>query len=172
MQGSKWLILALVLTAGGCNNGLPFRGNSATGGGASGTPMGDWPFTPFAMRIHPFTSLTTDEASGEQVLDARIELLDPVGDVTKGVGDLRFELYSQPPTASREGERQRLQQWHATIAEISDNRRHYDAITRTYSFRLKVTAKLPRKVHLTLKAQFTDPTGRRLHAEAPLSYAR
>jgi len=129
-----------------------------------------WPFAPVAMRVHPFTSITFDPEQNSLVLEVRMELLDQVGDVTKGVGDFRFELYADKLKASLRGVDERLNVWDGPVSTLEQNRQHYDSITRTYSFKLRLDPAPPADQKLRLVAQFTDPSGKRILAEAPLSY--
>jgi len=146
-----------------------FKGAKATG---EPPAPGEWPFRPVAMRIHPFTALTINETQRSTVLEARIELLDQLGDVAKGVGELRFELYEMEPTASRTGQEKQVQRWDAPLATLDQNRQHWDAITRTYTFRLRLvdTPRSDKKYRLV--AQLTDPNGNRLRAESPVAISR
>jgi len=128
------------------------------------TEPGEWPFRPVAMRIHPFTSLELGPRSS--VIEARLELIDPVGDVTKGVGAMRFELYAEPPTESRQGQGRRLYTWDASIAALEENQAHWDSITRTYHFTLKLPERPARQQRLRLHVQFDSTAGRRMTADA------
>src|ERR1051325_10494207 len=99
MRIAPWLIVGS-LALGACH----FKGDEAR---ERRVKLGGWPFQPVSVRIHPFTSLRLAGMGGPS-LDARIEFIDPAGDVTKGVGDLRFELYAEPAKESREGEELRI----------------------------------------------------------------
>ncbi|MHB1156107.1 MAG: hypothetical protein ACYC26_04630 [Phycisphaerales bacterium] len=129
-----------------------------------------WPFVPVAMRVHPFSAIEYEKATGTFVLNARIELLDRAGDITKGVGDFRFELYRAPREAglaTREGTLE--YSWEAPLVTLEENRQHFDPITRTYLFRLKLDQPPQSGTKLVLVTQFTDPGGRRLSAQAQVS---
>ena len=129
-----------------------------------------WPFVPVAMRIHPFSAIEFERQSRTYVLNARIELLDRLGDMTKGVGNFRFELYRAPREAglaTREGTLE--YSWQAPLITLEENRQHFDSITRTYLFRLKMDQPPQSGSKLVLVAQFTDPGGRRLSAQARMS---
>lgn len=121
------------------------------------------------MRVHPFTSLEINESEGGMILEVRMELLDQLGDPTKGVGDFRFELYASPSTASREGQEKRLFFWEAPMTTLEQNRQHYDPITRTYAFNLRMPDAPPANEKLKLVVQFTDARGHRLVVQSPLS---
>jgi hypothetical protein len=157
--------VALAATLSACD-GVSFKGGSAIddGGGAA------WPFVPEAMRVHPFTTIGPAGSGESMLLEVRMELLDQVGDPTKGVGDFRFELYKIAAGAAREGEDVRLFQWDAPMTTLEQNRRHYDPITRTYTFKLKLAEPVAPHQRLRLVVQYTDQRGHRLTAEAPMTY--
>ncbi len=58
--------------------------------------------------------------------------------------------------------------WDAALLTLAQNQRHYDPITRTYSFKLKLTEPLPSGRKLRLDVQLTDDTGRRMNGSAPV----
>ncbi|MBI1373900.1 MAG: hypothetical protein GC159_14350 [Phycisphaera sp.] len=179
MKLSTFVLAALactvVMTGCGENKSISdvfkFKGSQSRPTGEAPKP-GEWPFRPIAMRVHPFTSLTIDETTGQAVLEVRIELLDQLGDVAKGVGDFRFELYQSEMTASRVGQETQLQVWEAPMSTLEQNRMHWDAITRTYSFRLHVTHPPMGDKKYKLTVQFNDADGNRLRAEAPTPISR
>lgn len=152
------LLLLALASAGGCD------AVSLKGGSRTLVQTGEWPFAPESMRVHPFTALA--QQNGRRVLEVRIELLDQLGDVTKGVGDWRFELYAQP---GRTRSRERLEVWEAEMNTLEQNERHYDPITRTYAFNLRVVEPLPDDAPLSVVAQLTDLQGRRLLAEGEVT---
>ena len=160
------VIVAAVVGLFGCND-LRLKGEGIADPGSVREP---WPFVPVAMRVHPFTSISRDEETGGIVLDARIELLDQLGDVTKGVGTCQFELFEVDQRASTASNaRASVASWQASIMRLDENRRHYDPITRTYVFKLKVDASQRPRKPLLFVACFTDHLGRRLNAESPLN---
>lgn len=163
MRWSILLLLVSVTMLAGCSI---FKGSPSP---LAAAPQ-PWLFSPVVMRVHPFTTFAYDKAAGAYVLDARIELQDRVGDSTKGVGDFRFELYEEKERASQEGEEVRQAVWSAPMTTLEQNQQHYDPITRTYVFRLKLTQAPSEPQKYKLIAQFTDPEGRRLSASAPLHY--
>ena len=129
-----------------------------------------WPFVPVAMRIHPFTSIERDDQTRAIVLEARVELLDRVGDMTKGVGRFRFELMRTAGRASANPvEDERLYSWDVPMVALDENAQHYDAITRTYAFKLKMDRLPAPGTPLRLIVQFDNAHGRRLAAEAELT---
>lgn len=160
------VLLASALIAG-CDS-VGFKGTSRETQTIEGATT--WPFTPVAMRVHPFTSITQDPATGSHVLESRIELLDRLGDVTKGVGDFRFELYTAPERASEQGSERRLAYWDVPMTSLDANARHWDPITRTYVFKLRMQEPPAPEQRMKLQVQFTDPGGKRLVADAPMQY--
>lgn len=153
-------VIALLLAAG-----CEFKGDRVNDRGADGAR---WLFVPTAVRVHPFTTLKAGEPGDPIVLEARIEMIDQAGDVTKGVGELRFELYAEAATAQNAGKERQLMRWEAALLTLAQNQRHYDPITRTYSFKLKLIEPLPNGMKLRLDVQLTDDTGRRMNGSAPV----
>jgi hypothetical protein len=141
------------------------------GPGEPGTsPQIDWPFVPVSMRIHPFTSIEYDAEHETVVLEARVELLDRLGDMTKGVGDFRFELYKASERAtSLPVQEEMLYVWNVSMLTLAENQQYYDPITRTYAFRLKMQQVPPPGTAVRLFGHFADPAGRRLKTTANLT---
>jgi len=122
-----------------------------------------WPFAPVAMRVSPFTSIRPGDGDGggERELDLKIELRDQVGDLTKGVGRFRIELYE----GAGEGEareRSPLFIWRASIESIEDNRVHYNSTLRTYDFRLALRGGVDPSEPARVFVQYTPRRGDRL----------
>ncbi|MAE62309.1 MAG: hypothetical protein CMJ49_13250 [Planctomycetaceae bacterium] len=161
---ATFLVLIISLSvSGGCDMAQPKGGAQLMSADVGAT---EWPFAPAAMRIHPFTQITVDAETGSPMLDAHIELLDQAGDVTKGIGTLRFELVSVSDRASASAVNdRRIEMWDVALETLDDNLQHFDRITRTYGFKLKLNAPPDNKARLRLHAQFTKPTGNRLTAE-------
>jgi hypothetical protein len=158
--------LGAALASGGCD-AISLKGADADAGALEGDA---WPFRPAAMRIHPFTAIERDEEAEALVLEARVELRDQLGDTTKGVGDFRFELYAREPEASQQGERRRLAVWDAPLQTLEQNRRHYDPVTHSYLFRLRLPQRPPEDRRLELLAQFSPRRGQRLMAGETVDY--
>ena len=99
------------------------------------------------------------------------EDLEALGVSSSGGGNsFRFELYRVAAGAAREGVNVRLFQWDAPMTTLQENRRHYDPITRTYTFKLKLEEPVAPHQRLRLEVQYTDLHGHRLTAEAPMTY--
>jgi hypothetical protein len=137
--------------AGGCN--------SKNGAGRTGRVEGEtWPFWPATMRVHPSTRVMRDEPSGRFVIETRIELFDPDGVTSKGVGQLTLELHD----ASSRGD-EPVQIWNQDLRDLELNRRQYETVTRTYLFRLEIDASVfPNDPEL--KAFFLSADGQTLAA--------
>lgn len=163
------VVVGLVGLWAGCDQ-VRLKGGS----GEPGTsPQIDWPFVPVSMRIHPFTSIEYDAQHETVVLEARVELLDRLGDMTKGVGDFRFELYKASERAtSLPVQEEMLYVWHVTMRTLVENKQYYDPITRTYAFRLKMQQVPPPGTAVRLFGHFADPAGRRLKTAANLTISQ
>jgi len=128
-------------------------------------PSAAWEAGPFKMRVYPSTRF--DQDAGESVLQAMVELVDEMGDPVKGVGVFRFELFSgKGANDLRIG--QRLYSWDVSTATLEDQRAHYDSITRSYLFRLKVDDTGTAHRETLLQVMFTSSQGRRLEASSTL----
>jgi hypothetical protein len=130
------------------------------------------------MRVYPSSRFVQEGAL--TVLEARIELLDEMGDTIKGSGRFHFELAeAATPTAGSLGSSgspggggasvagQRLYAWDVPLTTLEEQRQYWDPITRTYQFRLKMNAAPPPNATV-LRALLTPPApeGRHITAEA------
>lgn len=158
------LSAALLGLAGGCDD-IQLKGGREPD--AAFERATTWPFIPVVMRVHPFTAIEFPEGEGEATLEARVEMLDRLGDVTKAVGDFRFELYRMTRDEfDTPAEGELLYRWSAGMTTLDQNRQHWDSITRTYLFRLKMDS-VPRiSGRLLLVVHFTDPGSRHMQAQA------
>lgn len=153
----------------------PKTTNPSSGGVSSGDGAGQsepsanvWRIRPIAVRVYPSTRFV--EEDGATTLMARIELLDEMGDTTKGVGDMRIELYAAGgPNVASVG--QHLYTWRIELNTIEQQRRHYDAITRTYLFRLRLQDEVSARLGTVLVVTFTEPQGGRLTDRVHISAA-
>lgn len=143
------------------------------GGKEVQSPAGgyDWPFAPVSMRISPFTAIRPAEEAAGAELDLKVELLDQVGDTTKGVGALRFELY-RARAAEQIQQRTPIYAWEASLRTIEQNEAHYNSTLRTYDFRLEMEGMPAAGTPLRVYVQFTPPGGRRLTADAAVAPER
>lgn len=148
------------MVVGGCET-IDLKGGRT----GDGVAADRWPFAPVSMRVSPFTSVRALEGDGGAELDLKVELLDQVGDPTKGVGEFRFELYAAGPNVEL-SPRSPLYSWRASIATIKQNQAHYNATLRTYEFRLAMRSVPEGQTPLRVFAQYTPRRGDRITAEA------
>jgi hypothetical protein len=110
---------------------------------------------PHTISIHPFTSLRTIDNQGQR-LEVRMEAKDAYQDTTKAFGKFRFELYSfKPISPNHKGEL--IDSWEEDITGGQTNLIHWDPITRSYVFRLVLSASIPPGRILVLTASFETP---------------
>ena len=122
-------------------------------------------FTPVKMRLHPLSRLIA--APPPPSVEARLEFTDEFGDVGKSVGNVHFELFAYDTIAfAHKGKP--LGQWDEHLTTPDDNRNHWDAITRTYLFKLSPDGALTGHDHVVLTATFTLPNGGELSDEITL----
>jgi hypothetical protein len=150
----------------GCQFGQP--ASLKPGPGNGGMEM----FTPVKMRLHPLSRMVPPEKDGPAngaLVEARLELTDQFGDVTKSPGALYFELYAyQSLVPNHHGDRISL--WNFDLSVPQSNKDHWDAITRTYLFKLPVPADaLKKEKRAILSATLTLPSGQRLQDDLAIS---
>ena len=101
----------------------------------------------------------TDRKTGETIIEARLEFVDPDGDTCKVVGIVDIELHDgdEPPGSEP------LVRWAADLWDLDVNRDRYDDVTRTYLFSLQVDEdKIPSSPELHVFVLSAD--GKRLQA--------
>ena len=155
------LLTATVMFAWGCSwKGDRTNGRDPSASGAV------WKLEPVRMRVDPSSRFV--ESNDTAVLEARIELLDEMGDSIKGVGTVRFELFAgdrmSEPAIGR-----RLYSWDVSLLTLVQQKQFYDSITRAYLFRLNLHDTTTANRATVLMATFTPVAGRRLEAHAFLS---
>lgn len=168
---SLLIVLALAGVLPGCNLFAPAPPR------LTGTGMDM--FGPVAMRLHPLSRIvlapplfaaTTAPATapaaapralppGSPLVEARMELTDQFGDTGKGVGDLTLELYAYSVLGlDRRGDR--IDRWSFDLSTPERNIRAWDAITRTYVFKLPVPREAFKDAkHMVLVARLALPNG-------------
>lgn len=120
-------------------------------------------FAPVALRLHPLTRILPDQ------LEARIELMDQMDDVTKGVGLIKLELYRYE-LASLNHRGQLIGRWQTDLATLETNEKYWDAITRTYVFRYPLDAQQTRDAgRFVLVATMQFPNNSELTNQITLS---
>lgn len=147
------VLFLLVVALGGCNG---FKQRPLNG---SGMDM----FAPVALRLHPLTRILPDQ------LEARVELMDQMDDVTKGVGQLTLELYRYE-LASINHRGTLVQRWQADLSTLQANEKYWDAITRTYVVRHPLDAQQTRDAgRFVLVATMQFPNNSELNNQVTLS---
>jgi hypothetical protein len=124
-----------------------------------------WTPRPVALRIYPATRFVRERDF--TLLEARIELFDPMGDSIKSSGRTRFELFAADPAPGIDVGRL-LYSWDITLSTEDDQRRYYDPITRSYLVRLRLDSAQVTRRPVLLRVTFQPPTGQRLVAEGPV----
>jgi hypothetical protein len=120
-------------------------------------------FAPVALRLHPLTRILPDQ------LEARVELMDQMDDVTKGVGLVRLELYRYELT-SLNHRGPLIGRWQTDLATLEVNGKYWDAITRTYVFRYPLDARQTRDAgRFVLVATMQFPNNSELTNQLTLS---
>ncbi|WP_432798409.1 hypothetical protein [Poriferisphaera sp. WC338] len=118
-----------------------------------------WQPVPTAMRIYPSTRFAVRD--GEQVLDARVELFDQMGDSVKGTGQFSFELLED---IGPMGTGTQLYVWDIEVFTLEAQQKYYDPISRGYLFRLRMDDAEIAKQGGVLQVVFTPLKGDRLDA--------
>ncbi len=154
------MTLALLVPLTAC----AFKGANGEPGGTNGSV---WRPHPAAARVYPSTRFARF-AEGT-MLEARIELLDEMGDSIKGAGEFRLELFA--PAVGRAAEEgrdpgRRLYTWETPLHTLAQQRQFYDPVTRTYQFRLRMDVPSHAGSEALLRVTFLAADGERLQAEA------
>lgn len=146
--------------------GCVWKGERVVGeGGAQPHPKGAWLLQPVHMRVYPSTKFIKD--GDGSVLEARIELVDVMGDSVKGVGRFRLELLSRGQSGEI-GIGKRLYSWDVSLTTLDDQIQYYDPITRAYYFRLVLNEDRSANRETSLHVMFVTADGKRLTTEAVL----
>lgn len=137
-------VLAAVAAAG-CNGS---RGNG---------PQVAAPLLPREIRLHPFTGTRTfDPEGGVRGVEARVEVINYLGEPTNAFGQFLFLLYAhRPHEADPRG--QRLDTWQIELTDPRQNLRYWDSLSRTYRFPLALRQPLPVGRQAVLEVYFRDP---------------
>ena len=134
--------------------------NAEIRSGAGGPSRTEWPYWPRRMRIHPLTQLATDRETGELVLEVRIEFFDDESHTTKAIGQTLVDLL---PGRRPGDEREPMETWVCDLVDPVSNFEHYDAVTRTYLFRLEFDPKIM-PAEPVLRAYFHSRDGEHLES--------
>ena len=168
--------LAAVLTATfllwtiGCHHPLEdSRSTTAHSGSTSATQPAEltqtdpgWRPTAVRMRVFPSTRFVSD--SGRPVLEARVEMIDEMGDSVKTSGSWRVELFSGGDARPIREPRKLLYSWQIQATTLAQQQRHYDPVTRAYLFRLQMDQPTDPQQAVTVSVTFTQPGGVTLQA--------
>ena len=114
-------------------------------------------FAPVAMRIHPLSRVAIEDQAAR--LQARLELTDQMGDVTKGIGRVVLALFEyQLLLPGHRGPH--VGTWTVDLTTPEANRARWDAITRTYLIEVPLPAgSVKPKMRYVLAATLTEPNG-------------
>lgn len=166
----RWIAAALIVLLGGC---------AATGPAVQSpdgrvedreVAVGDvWMPEPVAVRVYPSTRFVRE---GDRLfLEARIELLDAMGDPVKWPGQARLELLAATSTRPiRTGGR--LYGWSVDLRTGEQQISHYDPVTRTYLFRLVVNDPAVTERATVLRAEYSPREAARVSDEAVVGEMR
>jgi len=159
-----FVLVGLMCCMSGCLKG------DRCAAGASGELSGEpsiWTPTVQSIRIYPSTRYVRE---GDKVmLEARVEFVDQMGDTVKAGGDMRFDLWPLDVNSGQTGG-ELIYEWTVPLRTIAKQREHYDPITRTYTFRLKIDRPDLVRRPTNLHAVLIPATGQRLEANATVEY--
>lgn len=127
---------------------------------ADGEPA--WHPQAVAVRVYPTTRFALSE--GQVVLEARIELVDAMGDPVKASGLFAVALEGSDPVGLTPQDRT-LYRWQISVRTLDDQKRHYDPVTQTYLFNLKLREMAAPREAVVAKASFTTLDGKVLQGQ-------
>ena len=153
---------AALLTAAGC---VQAKGGDAARGGADVLLVEAWQPRAESLRIYPSTRFVQERDT--PLLEARVELLDAMGDSIKGSGRARFELRAAGENPGLE-EGRLLYSWDVAITTLEDQRDYYDPVTRAYLLRLRLTDAAITQRQVLLRVSLETVDGRRLTDAQPV----
>lgn len=120
-----------------------------------------WPFRPTRLRVHPLTRAIMDDQTNEPIIEVRIEFIDPQGHTTKGHGQIRIDLLAEKGTRNAD---EPIAIWSRDLRDLKINFEHYDVVTQTYLFRLRIEGnQLPSNPRIN--AYYLAADGLRLEAK-------
>lgn len=102
------------------------------------------------------------------MLEARIEMIDDMGDSVKTSGLWRVELLAGGETRSSRDPRKLLYSWQIQASTLAQQQRHYDPVTRAYLFRLQMDQPTDPQQAVTVSVTFTPPIGTTLQASGTI----
>lgn len=140
------------------------RSSSSADVVSAGVTVPSWPYWPERLRVHPLTRLVTDPATGQRLLEARIEFFDDRGATSKASGQLTLRLFAD---AALPDNAEPLETWNLNLRDLAINAQQYDDVTRTYLMRLQIDpARLTAAPEL--RAYFVGANGALLNGTMPL----
>ncbi len=145
--------------------------NNDTTTQTSAPAIADQSWRPVAvkMRVYPSTRFVSD--SGKPVLEARIEMIDEMGDSVKTSGSWRVELLAGGEARTSKDQRKLLYSWQVQASTLAQQQRHYDPVTRAYHFRLQMDQPSDPLQAVTVSVTFTPPIGTTLQASGTIEPA-
>lgn len=152
-----WVFLVGLWAFAGCEfkgdaSGRPMHGNIAQADA--------WQPEPMELRFYPTTRFVMRDDT--PILEARIELLDAMGDSVKAAGTVSFELVEAPNPLGG-GMKRRLYSWEGIeLLTLEHQRTYYDAISRGYRFHLRLDNYELSEYSTLVKVTFTPVVGERL----------
>ncbi|QQE13580.1 hypothetical protein JD969_09015 [Planctomycetota bacterium] len=124
-----------------------------------------WQPKPIALRIYPSTRFVVKDKT--QILEARVELFDEMGDSIKGSGIYAFELLEAVgPTSGGAGSK--LYAWNIDLTTLQAQEKYYDPIARSYFFPLEMHESKVAQQGGVLHVVYTPVVGRRLDTQQPI----
>lgn len=156
--GAVVALLIGVVAGAGC----VWKGGSVGADAADQPVSGVWFARPVSLRVYPSTDFS--EGADGAMLVARIELADAMGDSVKGSGKFRLVLLGH----EHDGDSSigtPLYSWRVPILSRADQYEHYDSVTRTYLFKLKMDRAYRGAQPPVLRVTFTSARGDRLEVE-------
>ena len=138
--------------------GCTFKGGTDPSNGE--IPANTWIPHPTQMRVYPGSRFT--ELRGRGIVQAQIELMDEMGDAIKAAGYVHLSLHRKDGAGGDLGEQ--LYAWDIDLLTLSDQRKHWNRVTRTYLFRLSFGNQQTPTADTVLVAVFTPLQGSRLRA--------
>jgi hypothetical protein len=154
------VMLLCVWLLGGC----AFKGGPGAGDALADASEA-WQPRPTSIRVYPTTRFV--RAGAQSLLEARIELMDEMGDAVKGAGEFRVEMLDADEATGMPG--RQLYVWRVPVMTLEDQRRFYDPITRTYLLRLRLDEAALAAPNVVVQVVFMPAGGGRLTGQATVS---
>jgi len=166
-----------LLLAASASTGCTWKGGPDASGPSTRADAGPredssdvWRPRPTTLRIFPSSRFVTaeSETGAHPVLEARVELTDAMGDAIKAPGRFRLDVHGASPSRDPIAG-PRLYTWDVPVRTLAQQRTHYDSVTGSYLFRLKLYEPQTARRGAGLRVVFTPADGSRLEASAKLT---